>query len=163
MPRDVSDHDITNMATFRSHHRFPSVVWRSLRTGAVLLRCAQPCVGIMYSRNEYDERFVAAVLENCRKDSLSESSQKGMVYISCHCSFNGSKVEIYFSLDSQKLLIVDARNYSAAQLNRLRGGGFEYMEYYEQSQIRFMDLPNLHAVRMSFERLMLLLRKPDSR
>ena len=77
MPRDVSDQDISNMATFRSHHRFPSVVWRSPRTGAVLLRCAQPCVGIMYSRNECDERFVTAVLENCRKDSLSNQAQEG--------------------------------------------------------------------------------------
>ena len=70
---------------------------------------------------------------------------------------------MHLTLDSHTLLIIDARNYSAAQLNRLRGGGFEYMEYYDQSQIRFMDLPNLHAVRMSFERLVCLIRKPDSR
>ncbi|EUB64235.1 Myotubularin-related protein [Echinococcus granulosus] len=134
LPRDVSDQDIPNIATFRSHHRFPSVVWRSCRTGAVLLRCAQPRVGIMYSRSEYDERFVAAILENCRKDPLSKQSHG----------------------DSCNLLIIDARYYSSAQFNRLRGGGFEYKEYYDQSQIRFADLPNLHAVRMSFERLMLL-------
>lgn len=48
---------------------------------------------------------------------------------------------------------MDARNYSTAQFNRLRGGGFEYSEYYDQAQIRFMDLPNLHIVRVSFERL----------
>ncbi|VDK78096.1 unnamed protein product [Dibothriocephalus latus] len=62
-----------------------------------------------------------------------------------------------------RLLIIDARNYSAAQLNRLRGGGFEYVEYYEQSQIRFMDLPNLHSVRLSFERLTQLYEsKPEA-
>lgn len=81
MPRDVSDQDISSMASFRSHHRFPSVVWRSRKTGAVLLRCAQPCVGIMYSRNELDERFVAAVLENCRKVAPSKPSDSGTVLI----------------------------------------------------------------------------------
>uniref|UniRef100_A0A5K3EYZ4 Myotubularin phosphatase domain-containing protein n=1 Tax=Mesocestoides corti TaxID=53468 RepID=A0A5K3EYZ4_MESCO len=140
MPRDISDQVVPSMATFRSHNRFPSVVWRSRRTGAVLLRCAQPCVGIMCSRNEVDERFVGAVLENCKRDPQTRQNQE----------------------DSFGLLIIDARNYSAAQFNRLRGGGFEYMEYYDQSEIRFMELPNLHAVRLSFERLILLYRKPDS-
>ncbi|VUZ49543.1 unnamed protein product [Hymenolepis diminuta] len=140
MPRGVSDQDISSMASFRSHHRFPSVVWRSRKTGAVLLRCAQPCVGIMYSRNELDERFVTAVLENCRKVSHPNQSDE----------------------DSHKLLIIDARDYTAAQFNRFRGGGFEFGEYYDQSQIRFMNLPNLHYVRKSFEALIALYRNPDS-
>ncbi|VDL96604.1 unnamed protein product [Schistocephalus solidus] len=119
MPRDIKDNDIPSMATFRSHNRFPSVVWRSRKTGAVLLRCAQPCVGIMTNS-----------------------------FVNSH---------------PPRLLIIDARNYSAAQLNRLRGGGFEYVEYYEQSQIRFMDLPNLHSVRLSFERLTQLYEsKPET-
>ncbi len=62
----------------------------------------------------------------------------------------------YDLLDPSRLLIIDARNYSVAQFNRLRGGGFEYVEYYDQSQIRFMDLPNLHSVRDSFDRLIQL-------
>ncbi|KAL5110043.1 Myotubularin-related protein 3 [Taenia crassiceps] len=82
----------------------------------------------MCSRSDSDEKFVAAIFENC----------------------------------FHKLLIIDARCYSSAQFNRLRGGGFEYVEYYDQSEIRFMELPNLHYVRMSFERLMLLCKKPDS-
>ncbi|VDM21322.1 unnamed protein product, partial [Hydatigera taeniaeformis] len=122
VPRDVSDQEIPNIATFRSHHRFPSVVWRSQKTGAVLLRCAQPRVGIMCSRSEFDEKFVAAVFENFRRDPLVNQRQE----------------------DSQKLLIFDARCYSSAQFNRLRGGGFEYVDYYGQSEIRFMELPNLH-------------------
>uniref|UniRef100_A0A0X3PVE4 phosphatidylinositol-3,5-bisphosphate 3-phosphatase n=1 Tax=Schistocephalus solidus TaxID=70667 RepID=A0A0X3PVE4_SCHSO len=141
MPRDIKDNDIPSMATFRSHNRFPSVVWRSRKTGAVLLRCAQPCVGIMYSRNELDEHFVKSVLSNCRNDHKVKNRGE----------------------DPPRLLIIDARNYSAAQLNRLRGGGFEYVEYYEQSQIRFMDLPNLHSVRLSFERLTQLYEsKPET-
>lgn len=133
VPRAIKDCDIVNMANFRSHNRFSSVVWRSQITGAVLLRCAQPCVGLMYSRNEHDEKFLRAVLSSCQMNPGEHPVQ-----------------------GSSRLLIVDARNYSIAQLNRLRGGGFEYSEYYDQAQICFMDLPNLHIVRVSFERLIQL-------
>ncbi len=78
MPRDITDQDIPDMATFRSHNRFPSVVWRSRRTGAVLIRCAQPCVGIMYSRNDIDERFVISVLTNCRACPQAKHPPEGM-------------------------------------------------------------------------------------
>lgn len=140
MPRNIKDADIPSMATFRSHNRFPTVVWRSKDTGAVLIRCAQPCVGIMYSRSELDEMFVRAILSSCQRNCGRRTP----------------------SDEKPRLLIVDARNYSVAQLNRFRGGGFEYAEYYEQSQISFMDLPNLHAVRLSFERLsQLYATKPD--
>lgn len=50
-------------------------------------------------------------------------------------------------------MIVDARSRSSAQFNRIRGGGFEYPEYYDQAEVVFMDLPNLHTVRSNFESL----------
>lgn len=78
MPRDISDKDIPYMATFRSHNRFPTVVWRFAKTGAVLIRCAQPCVGIMYYRNEIDERFVVSVLENCKAHRKAKMTREGM-------------------------------------------------------------------------------------
>lgn len=130
VPRSISDNDIINMASFRSHNRFLTVVWRSQVTGAVLLRCAQPCVGLMCSRNEYDEKFLRTVLACCPKKSVSNPNK-----------------------DTHRLMIVDARSRSSAQFNRIRGGGFEYPEYYDQAEVVFMDLPNLHTVRSNFEAL----------
>ncbi|VDP30638.1 unnamed protein product [Schistosoma margrebowiei] len=99
-------------------------------TGAVLLRCAQPCVGLMCSRNEYDEKFLRTVLACCPKKPVSDPNK-----------------------DTHRLMIVDARSRSSAQFNRIRGGGFEYPEYYDQAEVVFMDLPNLHTVRSNFESL----------
>ncbi|CAI2728503.1 unnamed protein product [Schistosoma spindalis] len=130
VPRSISDNDIINMASFRSHNRFLTVVWRSQVTGAVLLRCAQPCVGLMCSRNEYDEKFLRTVLACCPKKPVSDPNK-----------------------DTHRLMIVDARSRSSAQFNRIRGGGFEYPEYYDQAEVVFMDLPNLHTVRSNFEAL----------
>ncbi|CAH8551390.1 unnamed protein product [Schistosoma haematobium] len=130
VPRSISDNDIINMASFRSHNRFLTVVWRSQVTGAVLLRCAQPCVGLMCSRNEYDEKFLRTVLACCPKKPVSDPNK-----------------------DTHRLMIVDARSRSSAQFNRIRGGGFEYPEYYDQAEVVFMDLPNLHTVRSNFESL----------
>ncbi|CAH8502157.1 unnamed protein product [Schistosoma turkestanicum] len=130
VPRSITDNDIMNMANFRSHNRFLTVVWRSQVTGAVLLRCAQPCVGLMCSRNEYDEKFLRTVLACCPKKPVSNANK-----------------------DTHRLMIVDARSRSSAQFNRIRGGGFEYPEYYDQAEVVFMDLPNLHTVRSNFEAL----------
>ncbi|CAL8087016.1 unnamed protein product [Calicophoron daubneyi] len=130
IPHDIDESAIVKMAGFRSHKRFPSVVWRSQTTGAVLLRCAQPCVGLMCYRNEHDERFLSSVSRGCIANP-------------------GTK-----PLSGQaRLLIVDARTYRVAQLKRLFGGGSECSDYYEQAQVCFMDMPNVHTVRLSFERL----------
>ncbi|TGZ55167.1 hypothetical protein CRM22_010480 [Opisthorchis felineus] len=133
VPRDVEDSVIAKIADFRTNRRFPSVVWRSQTTGAVLLRCSQPCVGLMGYRNEFDEQFMCNVSRSCQKNPGSRP-------------INGPK----------RLLIVDARTFRVAQLRRLLGGGYEHTAYYDDAEICFMDLPNLHKVRLSFESLIQL-------
>ncbi|KAF6778202.1 hypothetical protein AHF37_02131 [Paragonimus kellicotti] len=251
------------MADFRSHKRFPSIVWRSQTTGAVLLRCAEPRVGWMYYRNEYDEQLMASVSEvvkkirepnrpsvcffvyDCsmafttseplwflpgetiRRDELINGgklvlTEYRLLFIASHvkntwsipinliakvetvdltclkittklglsimCAFDNEATcerwqEHIFPVNDRlgigedsfcllfctalqaripnhpflfsptRLLIVDARAYRVAQLKRFLGGGYEYSGYYDQAEICFMDMPNLHAVRVSFERL----------
>ncbi|TPP60021.1 Myotubularin protein 3, partial [Fasciola gigantica] len=130
VPFGIQDSAVVNMAEFRTHRRFPSVVWRSQVTGAVLLRCAQPCVGLMFYRNQCDEQFMASVSKSCRENPGSKQIP-----------------------GPTRLLIVDARTYRVAQLKRLLGGGSEHPDYYDQAQVCFMNMPNVHAVRLSFERL----------
>lgn len=54
------------------------------------------------------------------------------------------------------LLIIDARCRSVALANRVKGGGFEYPEYYSNCDIDFMNLENIHVIRNSFQSLRLL-------
>lgn len=51
------------------------------------------------------------------------------------------------------MLILDARSYAAAWANRAKGGGYESPEYYQNCEIQFVGLPNIHTIRKSFQQL----------
>ena len=55
--------------------------------------------------------------------------------------------------NSNRLLILDARSYTAALANRAKGGGFEHPPYYTDCDVQFMNLPNIHVVRKSGQML----------
>jgi hypothetical protein len=50
-------------------------------------------------------------------------------------------------------LIIDARFRTVALANRVKGGGYEYSEYYTNCEIQFMNLENIHVIRSSFQAL----------
>ena len=63
---------------------------------------------------------------------------------------------------NKKVLVMDARSYAAAVGNRARGGGVECAEYYDNTEILFMNLPNIHSIRKSFQALRLLCSSSSS-
>uniref|UniRef100_A0A1I7V9E6 phosphatidylinositol-3,5-bisphosphate 3-phosphatase n=1 Tax=Loa loa TaxID=7209 RepID=A0A1I7V9E6_LOALO len=63
---------------------------------------------------------------------------------------------------SRKLLIVDCRSYTAALANRVvKGGGAESEEYYQQTEVIFCGLANIHEIRSSFHKLRTVLAGPQ--
>lgn len=52
--------------------------------------------------------------------------------------------------NSKNLIILDARPSVNAKANRAKGGGYEE---YERCKLKFLDIPNIHAVRDSFKRI----------
>lgn len=54
------------------------------------------------------------------------------------------------TLTTSKMLIIDARSYTAAMANRAKGGGCECSEYYQRCEVQFMNLANIHSIRKSF-------------
>ncbi|CAF1036361.1 unnamed protein product [Brachionus calyciflorus] len=126
VPKSISDEQLRKVACFRSSKRFPAVTWRSKKNGAVLARSSQPNVGLLAWRLNEDELLLRAIADSC-----------------------GSK-------DSPGLLIIDARFRSVAFANRVKGGGYEYTDYYTNCEIQFMNLENIHVIRASFQSLRLL-------
>ena len=55
--------------------------------------------------------------------------------------------------DGKKLIIYDCRPKLNAWVNKLKGAGYENKGHYQQitMDIKFCDIPNIHAVRSSFE------------
>ncbi|CAM8892118.1 unnamed protein product [Rhodiola kirilowii] len=126
VPKTFSDEEIMQASNFRAKCRLPVVTWCHSGTGAVLARSSQPLVGLMMNmRSNADEKLVAALCTN-------------------HHSLHGS---------SRKLYIADARPRKNALANGALGGGSESSANYSQSEIVFLGIDNIHAMRDSLSRL----------
>lgn len=53
---------------------------------------------------------------------------------------------------TDQVLIVDARSKVSAQCNRVKGGGYEYEEYYTNCNMYFGGIDNIHGVRDAYRR-----------
>lgn len=173
VPASISDAMLEKVASFRSARRVPAVVWRHPKTGAVLARCSQPEVGWLGWRSAEDEDLIRAISDACAYDqpdvlSGSACSECSSVTDSVHdTSVVGNGIPSLKDLSAEaaaatagnadgqprKVLIVDARSYTAAVGNRARGGGVECIEYYPTAEIIFMSLANIHSIRKSFQAL----------
>ncbi|XP_075912714.1 phosphatidylinositol-3,5-bisphosphate 3-phosphatase MTMR2-like isoform X2 [Petromyzon marinus] len=54
---------------------------------------------------------------------------------------------------SHKIIIYDARPSNNAIANKAKGGGYENEDAYQNAELQFLDVPNLHVVRESLRRL----------
>lgn len=94
VPASCPDDEFKTHRRGRFFDRFPSAVWRSRKTGAVLLRSAQPEISFFGNLQEGDARLFQEI--------------KKVVMV-----------------EKKKMMIMDARSYTAAWANRAKGGGFE--------------------------------------
>lgn len=124
VPKIISDDEVLQACSFRARCRLPVVSWCHPLTGAVVARSSQPLVGLMMNmRSNLDEKLVAAL---------------------CSKLENGSR---------RKLYIADARPRKNALANGAMGGGSESSSNYFQSEVVFLGIDNIHAMRESFVRL----------
>ena len=132
VPQTVSDKDLESVANFRYSRRIPTVVWRHRKNGCVIARSSQPEVGWLGWRNNHDEHLLHSIAISCNSSDLID----------------------------KKLLILDARSYTAAVANRAKGGGCECPEYYLSSDVQFMSLANIHSIRKSYHSLRYICESP---
>ncbi|EOA19343.1 hypothetical protein CARUB_v10000224mg [Capsella rubella] len=126
VPKSISDEDLIQASTFRARCRLPVISWCHPGSGAVIARSSQPLVGLMMNmRSNFDEKLVASFCTQLA----------------------GHKEE------RRKLYIVDARSKKNALANGAKGGGSESSSNYLQSDIIFLGIDNIHAMRDSFSRL----------
>ncbi|XP_074640292.1 phosphatidylinositol-3,5-bisphosphate 3-phosphatase MTMR3-like [Tubulanus polymorphus] len=149
VPSSVDEKHLENVVSFRSSKRIPSVVWRDRRTGAIIGRCSQPEVGWLGWRRTEDEDLLQAIAKACAENRGDEDNNQ------LKSASNGSIANGHAggnrTAQLQKLLIIDARSYTAAVANRAKGGGCECPEYYPNCEIQFMSLANIHTIRKSFQ------------
>uniref|UniRef100_A0A3B3UAA4 phosphatidylinositol-3,5-bisphosphate 3-phosphatase n=1 Tax=Poecilia latipinna TaxID=48699 RepID=A0A3B3UAA4_9TELE len=160
VPIWITDKELESVASFRSWKRIPVVVYRHQKNGAVIARCSQPEISWWGWRNTDDEYLVTSIAKACHMDTGAKGTatvrQRGEAPDSCDSDFDSSLTGGSGCDDStvpQKLLILDARSYTAAVANRAKGGGCECEEYYPNCEVMFMGMANIHAIRNSFQAL----------
>uniref|UniRef100_A0A3B5ASN5 phosphatidylinositol-3,5-bisphosphate 3-phosphatase n=1 Tax=Stegastes partitus TaxID=144197 RepID=A0A3B5ASN5_9TELE len=160
VPIWITDKELESVASFRSWKRIPVVVYRHLKNGAVIARCSQPEISWWGWRNTDDEYLVTSIAKACHMDTGAKSApacrQRGEAPDSSDSDFDSSLTGGSGCDDNtvpQKLLILDARSYTAAVANRAKGGGCECEEYYPNCEVMFMGMANIHAIRNSFHAL----------
>ncbi|KYO40136.1 myotubularin-related protein 4 isoform C [Alligator mississippiensis] len=162
VPVWITDKELENVASFRSWKRIPVVVYRHLRNGAVIARCSQPEISWWGWRNADDEYLVTSIAKACALNpgakAANGTAQNGTSEgnEACDTDFDSSLTAcsgVENAGAPQKLLILDARSYTAAVANRAKGGGCECEEYYPNCEVVFMGMANIHAIRNSFQYL----------
>ncbi|KAM7398464.1 hypothetical protein PAMA_006395 [Pampus argenteus] len=163
VPIWITDKELESVASFRSWKRIPVVVYRHQKNGVVIARCSQPEISWWGWRNTDDEYLVASIAKACQMDTGAKGTcgapacrQRGEAPDSSDSDFDSSLMGGSGCDDNtvpQKLLILDARSYTAAVANRAKGGGCECEEYYPNCEVMFMGMANIHAIRNSFQAL----------
>jgi len=92
--------------------------YRHPENGAVIARCSQPEVGWLGWRSQEDERLLQAIGEACASKQLDNGIENGHLP-------NGHIANGMVSSTDKRVLILDARSYTAAVANRAKGGGCE--------------------------------------
>lgn len=95
---------------------------------ASLFRCSQTKGGLLTTRSPEDEKMISCISEAATIASQKKESHR----VNCK--------------------IFDARGYYAAWGNKIAGKGFESEQNYH-CELEFLNIPNIHAVRDSYNRL----------
>ncbi|XP_018416746.1 PREDICTED: myotubularin-related protein 4 isoform X1 [Nanorana parkeri] len=163
VPVWITDKELENVASFRSGKRIPVVVYRHTRTGAVIARCSQPEISWWGWRNADDEHLVTSIAKACALNPGGRTATASLTNKGSSEGTENADTDFDSSLTAcpgmegstppQKLLILDARSYTAAVANRAKGGGCECEEYYPNCEVVFMGMANIHSIRNSFQYL----------
>ncbi|GLD92849.1 hypothetical protein PINS_up001428 [Pythium insidiosum] len=126
VPSLMTEEQLVQSARFRSRARLPIVVWRHPVNKCVLARSSQPNYGMAGNRSEPDRILLRAYRDSANKNSAGVTPP---------------------------LHIIDARKPIATKGNRLKGKGVENSTHYDNAQVEFMGIANIHKMRESLEAL----------
>lgn len=129
LPKDFDERELKQAAEFRDQSRFPALSWVHASKLSAICRCAQPLAGKLGNiRGAKDEILVEAIFRSNPNVAPKENK------------------------------IFDARPFSYAFGNRYKGAGYEQTEFYQNCEIEFMGIENIHTMRESLVKLRKLCR-----
>eukprot|EP01083_Nonionella_stella_P090739 253539_1 len=119
VPSSITDWELQQVSRFRRLGRIPILSWKSRTNNVALFRCSQPKVAMASNRSRADEHLIQSIVD--ANDANSNST----------------------------LYIMDARPKLNARVNKMRGGGFENVNFYKNAKLEFLNIDNIHIMRKS--------------
>ncbi|VDO00230.1 unnamed protein product, partial [Rodentolepis nana] len=145
VPKAADLETILGSASFRSRQRFPILTWIHPNGRSVICRSSQPLSGLT-GKSKHDQEL----LKKIRLAGLSEAAltTKGPLPFTTRLPPN--------------LYVVDTRPRLNALTNRAQGKGYEDENVYEDITFRFVEIPNIHVVRASLEKMLSAYHMPKA-
>lgn len=138
VPAHISDSTLTYAAKYRSKARIPALTYLHWSGHGSITRCSQPMVGLKQNRSVQDEKLIEAIFATHR---AANGNAPGPVYGATPTN-----------------LIIDARPTTNAMANIAKGAGTENMENYRNCKKVYLGVDNIHVMRDSLNRAVLVLR-----
>ena len=136
VPRAVSNSVVEGCSKFRTKNRLPALTYYHKETGTSIWRSSQCSQGWQSRRSTDDEDMLL---------EIGRASKNSQAMIS-----------------NSKIMIFDARPKLNAQANRIKGGGFEDVRNYRNSEIVFCDIDNIHEVHKCFQKMHDIIKDPQN-
>ncbi|XP_071020154.1 myotubularin-like isoform X5 [Oncorhynchus clarkii lewisi] len=139
VPFKATEEDLRKVCTFRSRGRIPVLSWIHRENQAVICRCSQPLVGMSGKRNKDDERYLDLIRE-------ANGTAKLTIY-DARPSVNAVANKALASYLLHCMLVSEVRTEEAT------GGGYEGDDAYQNAELVFLDIHNIHVMRESLKKL----------
>ena len=125
-PAQMSDEDLKQASLYRTKNRLPIMAY------------------YYYNPNSDDEKCVPTIWRSAQNKGGLMGSKK-----------NDSDINLikYIKEMSKNLYIYDCRPKLNAMVNRLNGGGYENMEHYDNVDLTFCEIDNIHKARSAINSL----------
>eukprot|EP01130_Rhizamoeba_saxonica_P011917 TRINITY_DN4975_c0_g1_i3.p1 TRINITY_DN4975_c0_g1~~TRINITY_DN4975_c0_g1_i3.p1 ORF type:complete len:737 (-),score=116.64 TRINITY_DN4975_c0_g1_i3:216-2426(-) len=160
LPASVNLESICGSKEFRSKGRIPALCWIDNISGATISRCSQPLTGIT-GRNDskLDQDLVARIFSSkgpnigfkcgSSDDNVIKERKSNIKHRRLSQSVRLPRSN---SCERNKNVIIDCRSVWAARGNQCTvGGGVESEASYKNTEIRFLDIDNIHVMRKSYK------------
>ncbi|KAJ4441683.1 Myotubularin- protein 2, partial [Periplaneta americana] len=174
VPAQATDDDLRAVAAFRSRGRIPVLSWIHPESQATITRCSQPLVGVSGKRSREDERYIQLIMDaNAQSHKMFIMDARPRRFERKHHHRDPDHKRGYPSEDIHNMVwriqsCLDAngghiqhllchhisRRMSAnAIANKAKGGGYESEDAYQNAELVFLDIHNIHVMRESLRKL----------
>ncbi|KAJ7410640.1 Myotubularin-related protein 2 [Willisornis vidua] len=154
VPVNIPDEELKRVASFRSRGRIPVLSWIHPESQATITRCSQPMVGVSGKRSKEDEKYLQAIMDSNAQShkififdarpSVNAVANKFLIHQTV-CQPNP-----YLQFREKTVMEDSVTGLTEVQA---KGGGYESEDAYQNAELVFLDIHNIHVMRESLRKL----------